>query len=81
MGAGKSTLAREAARELGLPLKDTDALVEEALGESIAEHWERAGEASFRAVEERVVLEALAGPPAAIAPSTSSMWSPPNFSR
>jgi shikimate kinase/3-dehydroquinate synthase len=67
MGAGKSTLAREAARDLGLPLKDTDALVEEALGESIAEHWGREGEASFRAAEERVVLEVLGGPPAAIA--------------
>ena len=63
MGAGKSTLARDAARQLGVALRDTDALLVEALGEPIADFWEREGEAAFRAREEALVLDVLAGPP------------------
>ena len=67
MGAGKSTLAREAARLLGAPLRDTDALVEASLGEPIAAFWEREGEGAFREREEQVVLEALEGVPGVVA--------------
>jgi shikimate kinase/3-dehydroquinate synthase len=59
MGAGKTTVAREVARALGTEPLDTDALVEERLGEPPAATFARAGEAAFRAEEERVVLEAL----------------------
>jgi shikimate kinase/3-dehydroquinate synthase len=59
MGAGKTTAAREVAAALGTEALDTDALVEARLGEPPAATFARAGEAAFRAEEERVVLEAL----------------------
>lgn len=76
MGAGKTTLAREASRLLGAGLRDTDALVEAEIGESIANFWEREGEAAFREREERKVLEVLAGEPAVIALGGGSLGSP-----
>lgn len=57
MGAGKSS----AARALAGPEIDTDALVEQRLGKTVAEVFATDGEAAFRAVEEEVVLGALAG--------------------
>jgi shikimate kinase/3-dehydroquinate synthase len=54
MGAGKSHAAREAAAALGVPADDADALLEATLGEPIAAHFDREGEAAFRAVEEDV---------------------------
>ncbi len=60
MGAGKSTSAREAASALGREALDTDRLLERRFGHSVAEEFERVGEASFRASEEQLVLEVLA---------------------
>lgn len=54
MGAGKTT----AARALGGAL-DSDSLIEDELGASAAEIFERDGEASFRTAEERIALECL----------------------
>ncbi|MGH2831202.1 MAG: bifunctional shikimate kinase/3-dehydroquinate synthase [Solirubrobacteraceae bacterium] len=59
MGAGKSTAARLAAEALGVEALDSDALLEERLGHSIAEEFQRRGEGSFRAAEEQVVCELL----------------------
>jgi shikimate kinase/3-dehydroquinate synthase len=42
MGAGKSTVARRLAHELGVRARDSDALLEERLGHSLAEEFERA---------------------------------------
>ncbi|HTR89760.1 MAG TPA: shikimate kinase, partial [Solirubrobacteraceae bacterium] len=61
MGAGKSTLARELGRELGVAALDSDALLEERLGHSIAREFELRGEESFRAAEQELVCELLAG--------------------
>lgn len=66
MGAGKTTCAGEAARLLGVPLRDTDEQLTAALGEPIEDLWAREGEAAFREREEQVVLEALAGPPGVV---------------
>lgn len=66
MGAGKTTCAGEAARLLGVPLRDTDAQLTAALGEPIETLWAREGEAAFREREEQVVLETLAGPPGVV---------------
>lgn len=59
MGAGKSTAARAAAEALGKPLVDIDAKIEEDAGRTIPEIFEAEGEAAFRALEERTVLEVL----------------------
>lgn len=59
MGAGKSTVAVELARQLGVSALDSDALLEERLGHSPAREFELNGEASFREAEERLVCELL----------------------
>jgi shikimate kinase/3-dehydroquinate synthase len=65
MGAGKSTTGREVAERTARPFVDTDTEIERLHG-PIPELFER-GEAEFRRLEEQVVAEALAGPPAVIA--------------
>ena len=65
MGAGKSTIGREVAERTARPFIDTDAEIERLHG-PIPALFER-GEPEFRRIEEQVVAEALAGPPAVIA--------------
>jgi shikimate kinase/3-dehydroquinate synthase len=65
MGAGKSTIGREVAERTARPFIDTDAEIERLHG-PIPQLFER-GEPEFRRVEEQVVAEAIAGPPAVIA--------------
>src|SRR4029077_14456717 len=60
MGAGKTTAAREVARALNVSALDSDALLEERLGRSIAEEFELGGEEAFRVSEEELVCELLA---------------------
>lgn len=56
MGSGKSTLGRKVARVTGLPFFDTDKIVEEMEGATIADIFAYAGEEYFRKAE-RVALE------------------------
>jgi shikimate kinase len=56
-GSGKSTVGRQLARRLQLPFVDSDHVIEERLGCSIREYFEREGEARFRDVEESVIDE------------------------
>lgn len=51
MGCGKTTVARELSRQTGMPLLDTDAVIEEQIGKSIPEIFEQYGESHFRALE------------------------------
>jgi shikimate kinase len=62
MGAGKSAIGKRLALRLGLPFVDADDEIERAAGCSIAEFFERFGEAEFRAGERRVIARLLAGP-------------------
>ncbi len=55
MGAGKSTAAGELAAALGGRAFDSDALLQERFGHSVAQEFELRGEASFRAAEEELV--------------------------
>ncbi|HSO98544.1 MAG TPA: bifunctional shikimate kinase/3-dehydroquinate synthase [Solirubrobacteraceae bacterium] len=57
MGAGKTTAARSLAQDA----VDVDAALETELGRPIAEVFATDGEAAFRAAEERLTLELLAG--------------------
>ena len=54
-GSGKSTVGRQLARRLQLPFFDSDYMIEQQLGCSIREYFEREGEARFRDVEESVI--------------------------
>lgn len=57
-GSGKSTMARHVAELLGLESADSDDLITQR-GMSIPDIFATAGEAGFRKVEERVIIEAL----------------------
>jgi shikimate kinase/3-dehydroquinate synthase len=59
MGAGKSTAAVELAAKLGGTPRDSDKLLEERFGHSVACELELRGEASFRASEEDLVCGLL----------------------
>jgi shikimate kinase len=56
-GSGKSTVGRQLARRLGVSFIDSDVAVEQRLGCSIREYFEREGENSFRDVEEAAIAE------------------------
>ena len=66
MAAGKTTIGRHLARELGVPFVDTDETIVERHGPIPALFAER-GETGFRAAELEAVREALSGPPCVIA--------------
>ena len=54
-GSGKSTIGRQLARRLGLPFVDSDHVIEQRLGCSIREFFNREGEERFRDIEEGVL--------------------------
>lgn len=58
-GAGKSTVGRGLARELGREFIDVDQRIEEVVGKPIAEIFADDGEAQFRRLEESATLELL----------------------
>ena len=60
MGCGKSTLGRKLARRLGVGFVDTDALVEEQAGASVADVFRYEGEARFREAEREALERAIA---------------------
>jgi shikimate kinase/3-dehydroquinate synthase len=59
MGAGKSIVAVELAAARGGTPHDSDKLLEERFGHSVAHEFELRGEASFRAAEEDLVCDLL----------------------
>lgn len=79
MGAGKSTVGAALAARLGYRLIDTDALVEQDAGGSIAQIWAREGEEGFRAREHAAVLRACAGTARVIACGGGAILQLTNF--
>ncbi len=63
MGAGKSAIGKRLALRLGLPFVDADDEIESAAGCTIAEIFDKYGEAEFRAGERRVISRLLERPP------------------
>ncbi len=61
-GSGKSTVGRQLARRLSLPFYDSDHVIEQRLGCSIREFFEREGEERFRDIEQAVLDELTQGP-------------------
>ena len=67
MGAGKSSLGKRLANELGLPFRDADDEIEKAAGMSIADIFDKHGEAAFRDGEQRVTARLLQDGPQVLA--------------
>jgi len=82
MGAGKTALGRELAARLRWPFLDSDRLLEERSGNSVADLFAAEGEAGFRE-RERALLEELATapPPLVLATGGGIVESPPNRKR
>lgn len=67
MGAGKSCIGRRLAARLDVPFVDADLEIEKAAGLTIAEIFEKYGEAYFRDGERRVMTRLLHGDPCVLA--------------
>ncbi|MCZ2499185.1 AAA family ATPase [Xylophilus sp. Kf1] len=65
-GSGKSTVGRQLGRRLQMPFLDSDAVIEQRIGCTIREFFEREGEAAFRDVEQAVLAELCARPQAKV---------------
>ena len=80
-GTGKSTVARQLARRLGLAYIDSDAVIEQHLGETIRSFFDREGEAAFRDLEERVLDELTQQPTTVLATGGGAVLRPLNRER
>lgn len=76
MGTGKSTVAKLLAQKLGLPFVDTDNLVEQKAGRTIAEIFAADGEEAFRRLEAEVFRQTLEARPAVIATGGGTLLDP-----
>jgi shikimate kinase len=77
-GSGKSTIGRQLARRLGRPFIDTDQLIEQRVGLSIREFFEREGEESFRDLEQSVIDELTLGEPCVLSTGGGAVLRPAN---
>jgi 3-dehydroquinate synthase len=66
MGTGKTAVATRLAEMLGLRFVDTDTIVEQRVGYTVADIFERNGEAYFRDAESEALREVLQEPGAVI---------------
>ena len=67
MGVGKTRVGRILARELGRCFLDTDRMIEQRAGKTIAEIFADEGEAHFRQLERDCVLETCQRPDSVVA--------------
>jgi shikimate kinase len=67
MGVGKTTIGRRLSHHLHIPFVDADHEIELAAGMTVAEIFERFGEAHFRDGERRVIARLIDGSPKIIA--------------
>lgn len=66
MGAGKTAIGTALARLMDVDFLDSDTEIERAANQTIAEIFERDGEAFFREREAQVIARLLDGPPAVL---------------
>ncbi len=77
-GSGKSTIGRQLSRRLQVPLWDSDHVIEERLGCSIREYFEREGEVRFRDLESEVLDELTQGRDGVLSTGGGSVLRPEN---
>lgn len=63
MGCGKTTVGKELSRLTGIPMLDMDTIIEEQIGRSIPEIFQKSGEAHFRALETALLRYIETSPP------------------
>lgn len=80
-GSGKSTVGRQLARRIALPFFDSDHVIEQRLGCSIREFFEREGEERFRDIEAKVLEELTAGPASVVSTGGGSVLRAENRER
>jgi shikimate kinase len=76
MGVGKTSVGKRLATALDLPFVDADDEIEQAAQMSIAEIFERFGEAYFRDGERRVIARLVTGPRRVIATGGGAFVNP-----
>lgn len=78
MGAGKTAVGTALARQLAVEFKDSDEEIVRAANRSIAEIFERDGEAFFRARESEVIGRLLRGTPCVLSTGGGAFLSDAN---
>lgn len=76
MGAGKSSVGRRLALQLGIPFRDADDEIVIAAGRPIADIFAERGEEEFRAGERRVIARMLNDPPHVLATGGGAFMNP-----
>jgi len=77
-GVGKSTAGRGLAERLLWPLHDTDALIAQSEGRTVAQIFAEAGEARFRDLESAALRLALSGSPCVVSTGGGIVLRPEN---
>jgi len=77
-GSGKSSVGRLLARRLQLPFIDSDQVLEQRLGCTIREFFEREGEERFRDWEQAVLDELTQGAPCVLSTGGGAVLRPAN---
>jgi shikimate kinase len=80
-GSGKSTVGRQLARRLAVPFHDSDHEIEQRLGCSIRDFFDREGEAAFRDVEQQTLDELSRQDPGVLATGGGAVLRPANRQR
>lgn len=79
-GSGKTTVGRQLSRRLRVPFFDSDMAIEQQLGCSIREFFEREGEARFREIEAEAINELTHIPEGVLSTGGGAVLMPQNRS-
>lgn len=67
MGAGKTSTGTALAAALGVPFLDSDQVIEQSAGRTVAQIFADDGEPAFRALEAAAIASLVSGPPVVLA--------------